>query len=102
MARIKFELLEGQEADAGILDDSGVESVLIHGGSHDGHTAAVCTEKHNCGGYGTSIKCSCGASWQSAMYGCWQHGHQRGEEGDQELACCQFLDAWHEGYAIIG
>ena len=78
--------VEGQEADAGQLDDWGEAKAVVVGGIHTGHTVTMYTEKHNCGAYGTEIKCSCGAAWQSAMHGCWQQGHQREKEGDLDLA----------------
>jgi hypothetical protein len=76
---------DGDVADAGQFDDSGSAIYRVQGGEHDGHKIVICTEKHNCGAYGESVSCSCGAYWQSAMYGCWQQGHQRQEEGDKSL-----------------
>ena len=86
MAEKKLVQFEGLFADAGQLDDWGDAKAVVVGGPHDGHVVTIETEKHNCGAYGESVRCDCGDSWQSAMHGCWQHGHQREEGGDGELA----------------
>ena len=76
---------EGSEADYGELDSLGTATATVKDGPHNGHTVTVYTEKHNCGAHGERIECSCGEWWQSAMYGCWQWGHQRQEAGDPTL-----------------
>lgn len=81
----KVKVLGGTEADASQLDDFGEMQVEYATGPHKGHKATLYTEKHNCGAYGESIVCECGATWESAMYGCWQQGHQREESGDESL-----------------
>jgi hypothetical protein len=82
---MKLIFISGENADAGQFDDSGSAVYRVQGGKHDGHQVTISTEKHNCGAYGESVSCSCGGYWQSAMYGCWQQGHQRREEGDKSL-----------------
>lgn len=77
--------VHGQEADAGLLDDSGEQTYKVKGGPHDGHTVEIYTAKHNCGAYAEDVYCSCGAEWHNRMDGCWQHGHQREESGDTSL-----------------
>jgi len=77
--------ISGKSADFGKMDDYGKEVFKVSGGQHDGHTVTINTEKHNCGAGGEVVECSCGARWQSAMYGCWQQGHQRKEECDPTL-----------------
>ena len=81
----KLVFVSGTIVDAGKFDDEGVAIYRVEGGLHDGHEITVMSEKHNCGAYGESVKCSCDASWQSAMYGCWQANHQREEGGDELL-----------------
>lgn len=81
-----LEYVNGRIADGGQMDDSSEATFMILDGQHKGHTLVVNTAKHNCGAYGESMLCSCGAHWNNAMNGCWQAGHQRREEGDRRLA----------------
>lgn len=92
MAEKFLVFVAGSEADGGQLDDYGQAMAVVVGGEHSAHTVEITTEKHNCGAYGSAIVCSCGAKWQSAMYGCWQYNHQRAENGDKELAALNTME----------
>lgn len=87
----------------GELDEEAKARFLICGGEHDDHIVTVLAEKHNCGAFGETVECQCGARWQSAMYGCWQHDHQRAEAGDPRLGQLLQLGAclW-QASAVLG
>jgi len=85
LEKVKLVLIGGNVANDGELDDEGEAVYRVQGGEHNEHVITICTEKHNCGAWGESVDCSCGESWQSSMWGCWQYGHQREETGNPSL-----------------
>lgn len=76
----------GYIADGSEIEDGGKATIKPLEGKHAGHTISISSDKHNCGAYQIDAKCSCGATYHNGMNGCWQNGHQRSEEGDQELS----------------
>ena len=96
--------VDGEVADAGLLEHYGNAKAVVVGGKHDGHIVEIHTHKHNCGAYGEEITCLCGSEWQNAMNGCWQQQHQRQEEGDSTLADMMTLDyqaLWHDAPHVM-
>lgn len=77
----KLVYMNGAQLEGGVT-----ATYTVRGGPHNGHIVTFYTERHDCGVHGTTIECSCGTVWQSAMHGCWHQKHQRAEAGSPELA----------------